>query len=216
METLPEESLLKIIPKKTTGRPCRSRRGDSRIALPLAGTIIGGGQPMYYGSDMRGRRSIRLRGYDYSHTGAYFVTVVTRHRLCLFGDVADGEARLNHLGRLVEDAWQRLEARYPYVILDEYVVMPNHLHGVIVITDVGHNPLGRLVGAFKMVSAKQVNLARGTVGRPLWQRNYFEHVIRGEVELDRIRAYIRNNPSGWETDSENPAATAASAGRPPL
>ena len=91
--------------------------------------------------------------------------------------------------------------------------MPNHLHGIVVITGVGHNPLGRLIGAFKMVSAKQVNLARGTVGRPLWQRNYFEHVIRDEVELDRIRAYIRSNPSGWEADSENPAATAASAVR---
>ena len=180
--------------------------------------------------DVPGRRSIRLQGYDYSHVGVYFVTIATQDRLCLFGDVADGQVLLNDMGRLAADAWQRLETRYPYVILDEYVVMPNHLHGIVVITgDKGEDgrpnaidggrsarrgPLGRLIGAFKMVAAKQINLARDTVGHPLWQRNYYERIVRGEAELARIRAYIRSNPSDWEMDSENPAATVAPTRRP--
>ncbi len=88
-----------------------------------------------YAPDSRRRRSIRLKGYDYSQVGVYFVTVVVQGRACLFGEIVDGNMCLNRTGRLVSDAWQWLEAQYPYVALDEYVVMPNHLHGILMIID---------------------------------------------------------------------------------
>ena len=169
--------------------------------------------------DSRRRRSIRLRGYDYSQAGVYFVTLVVQDRACLFGQVVDGDMRLSNTECLVTDAWQWLETQYPYVVLDEFVVMPNHLHGLIMITDdtcrggsrtaptspaVRRKPLGRLIGAFKTVSTKRVNLAHGLSGSPLWQRNYFEHVVRTEDSLTKIRQYIHDNPARWELDGENP------------
>ena len=115
---------------------------------------------------------------------------------------------LNNTGRLVSEAWQWLGTQYPYVVLDEFVVMPNHLHGILMITDDARRggsrtaptgaaspdgkrkPLGRLFGAFKTVSTKRVNCAHGLSGRPLWQRNYFEHVVRNDESLSKIRQYI--------------------------
>ena len=177
-----------------------------------------------YAPDSRRRRSIRLKGFDYTLAGAYFVTVVVQGRACLFGEIVDGNMCLNRTGRLVSDSWQWLEAQYPYVASDEFVVMPNHLHGIIMITDDTRRggsrtaptgadspdgkrkPLGRLIGAFKTVSTKRVNSAHGLSGRPLWQRNYFEHVVRSEESLTRIRQYIHDNPARWEFDRENPTA----------
>ena len=174
-----------------------------------------------YDPELHCRRSIRLPGYDYAEDGAYFVTVVTHEREMLLGDVVDGEMRLNATGRLVMEAWRWLAFQYPYVELDTHVIMPNHLHGIIVITgrqsmgnetgDSGiapapRKPLGRLVGAFKTVTTRQVNLVRSTPGRPLWQRNYYERVIRDEKELSLTREYIVNNPMQWELDAENPVA----------
>ena len=177
---------------------------------------------MDYDSALPRRRSLRLQGYDYAKAGAYFVTVATENRLCLFGEVDGGEMRLNETGRLVDEAWQWLETRYPLVALDEYVVMPNHLHGVLAITDedgragasrraptgersgAGRKDLGSLIGAFKTVATKRVNLARGAPGRRLWQRNFYERIVRSEEDMDRIRAYVRDNPLRWELDAENP------------
>ena len=168
------------------------------------------------------RRSLRLQGYDYAKSGAYFVTVVTHDRRCLFGEIAGGGVRLNHPGRVVAETWEWLETRYPFVTLDEYVVMPNHLHGLLAITDeggragdsriaptgdrsgVGRKALGSLIGAFKTVATKRVNVARGAPGRRLWQRNFHDRVVRSEEDLDHIRAYIRDNPLRWELDAENP------------
>ena len=173
-------------------------------------------------SNGRRRRSIRLQGYDYSQAGVYFVTIVTQGRACLFGEVVDGIVHLNSTGRMISDCWQWLESQYPCVALDEYVLMPNHLHGLIMITDnvrrggsrtaptgadspAGkRKPLGRLIGAFKTVSTKQFNSAHGKSGSPLWQRNFFEHVVRRDESLDKIRQYIRDNPARWEFDRENP------------
>ncbi len=119
----------------------------------------------------------------------YFVTVVTRDRSCLFGHVADAVVQLSDAGRLVRNSWEWLTVQYSYVTLDEYVVMPNHMHGIIAITDLCRSgsqtarpsnrrkPLGRLIGAFKTVAAKRVNLARRAPGAPIWQRNYYEHII---------------------------------------
>ena len=169
------------------------------------------------------RRSIRLKGYDYTQGGAYYVTIVIQRRRTLFGDIVEGEMQLNDTGQLIANAWEWLATRYPHVELDSYVIMPNHLHGIIVITSdtrrgssrtapdspaasapTRRKPLGRLIGAFKTVSTKQVNLAHGTPGRLLWQRNYYEHVIRDDEEWNQVREYIAGNPMQWEMDAENP------------
>jgi putative transposase len=170
------------------------------------------------------RRSIRLPGYDYSQPGACFVTVCTRDRECLFGEVEAGQVRLNEAGCAVAGTWIWLGRQYPYVELDEWVVMPNHLHGILIIhanptdepgrggsrtapTLPKRKPLGRLIGAFKMVSSKRINELRGRPGAAIWQRNYYEHVIRDEEDLRRIREYIAHNPPSWEIDEENPVRT---------
>jgi REP element-mobilizing transposase RayT len=123
---------------------------------------------------------------------------------------------MNEMGRIVEDCWKWLCGQYEYVSLDEWIVMPSHLHGIIVINDecrggsrtaptnAKRKPLGRLVGAFKTVSTKRINQVRGSPGIPLWQRNYYEHIIRNEDELNKIREYILYSPLQWKFDRENP------------
>ena len=128
----------------------------------------------------------------------------------------DCELQLNVTGQSIAAAWEWLATRYPHVRLDEYVVMPNHLHGIIVIADIGRGgsrtaptarkPLGRLVAAFKTITTKQLNLVQGTPGQLLWQRNFYERVIRNDDELDRVREYIIGNPMQWGIDAENPDA----------
>ena len=181
------------------------------------------------------RRSIRLREYDYSQSGAYFVTVCVSNRECLLGEVAGGAMLMNRYGLAAALALEWLKERYAYVDLDEWTVMPNHVHAIILIDnpDVGAvreppaagrgvgavreppvkvKPLGGLVGAFKTVSRKKINQMRGTPGKMVWQRNYYEHVIRSENELDRVRDYICCNPLDWPSDPENPHACGGSAG----
>jgi len=166
------------------------------------------------------RRSIRLKGYDYSQAGAYFVTVCAQDRTRLFGNILDGEMRLNDFGGMVADSWEWLERQYEYVKLDEWMIMPNHIHGIIVISDDGRGgsrtaptgkrkPIGRLIGAFKTVSTKRINELRGTSGTTVWQRNYFERVIRNDNEMHHLREYIVNNPAQWDLDRENPGNPSA-------
>lgn len=174
------------------------------------------------------RRSIRLKGYDYAQAGAYFVTMCTRDRVYLFGDVVDGQMQLNDCGQVVADSWLWLSGRYPHVDLDEWLVMPNHLHGIMILTGPdgrggsqtaptkNRKPLGRLIGAFKTVSAKRLNRVRNTPGVPLWQRNYYEHIVRSEESLHHIRQYILDNPSRWNEDRENPQAVGAVREPPPF
>ena len=152
------------------------------------------------------RNSIRLKAYDYSQPGAYFVTIVTHNRNPLFGEIHEGEILLNALGQSIANAWIWLAMRHPYVELDEYVVMPNHLHGIVIIVDNDEKrkPLGQLIGAFKTITTKRINLAQGTLGEMLWQRNFYERVIRNVQEMERAREYIVNNPMGWSLDKENP------------
>ena len=174
---------------------------------------------------LHNRRSIRLHGYDYSRAGVYFVTICAWNREFLFGDAVDGKTMLNDFGEMVAESWEWLATRYDYVELDRWTIMPNHMHGIIVITDVfkggsrpgfaalcrgttapteKRKPIGRLVGALKTVSTKRINHLRNTPGVKIWQRNYYEHIIRNDDELYRIREYIANNPAQWETDRENP------------
>lgn len=235
--------------------------------------------------DCQHRRSLRLQGYDYTQAGAYFVTIVIQDRACLFGDVVDGRMRLNDAGRMVAAEWDALCARFMNIDRDAFVVMPNHIHGVIIITgtiapdgstvgaalvaarsgtcgqttdaivgaplvgarsttgDIVGPPLvgaqstgaigatgattraaptlGKIVGTFKSLTT--VTYTRGVKtqrwspfrGR-LWQRNYFEHIVRNEESLHRIRQYIAHNPARWTDDPENPQGIvgAVPCGRP--
>lgn len=190
---------------------------------------------MRFNPDKDHRRSIRLRGYDYAQAGAYFVTVVIKDRENLFGDIVDGEMRLNDGGRIIQATWDELPDHYLGVECDSFVVMPNHVHGIIVLVhDVGASgidvgaglkpaqpgfrptiaprvglkpapTLSEIVRAFKTFSARQINDIRRTPGVPVWQRNYYEHIVRSETELIRIREYVANNPPQWEMDRENPS-----------
>ncbi|WP_281999773.1 transposase [Geotalea uraniireducens] len=176
---------------------------------------------MTYNPDIHHRRSIRLREYDYSSGGAYFVTMCVQGREHLFGTVADGVMHLNDAGRMVAGTWRALAERFPNVTTDECIVMPNHVHGIIVIHEdraietvgaIHELPLDqqrrtmlipKLIGYFKMNTAKQINIMRRNSGVPVWQRNYYERVIRDEEELAGIREYIRCNPLNWANDEEN-------------
>jgi REP element-mobilizing transposase RayT len=146
------------------------------------------------------RRSLRLPTYDYRLEGAYSVTTVCAGRRCLFGEVSGEHVRLNDLGRLVEDSWTRLPSHFSAIALDAFVVMPNHVHGVVVVrreTPLSP-PLGLVVGAFKAGCSRRA-------GRALWQRGYYDRVVRDEEELRAIRQYIVDNPCKWAFDRANPA-----------
>ena len=185
--------------------------------------LRGRGRVVRFDREKHHRRSIRLPGYNYTQPGAYFVTVCAHGRECLFGEIVDAKMALNQYGRVVARCWEQLNREYARVKLDRWVVMPNHLHGIIAIDVIGRGgsrtapttdmdepkPLGRLVGSFKTVSTKQINILRGTPSTLLWQRNYYERIIRDDDELDRIRCYIEDNPAMWEMDRENPEAQTA-------
>ncbi len=138
----------------------------------------------------RRRRSIRLKAYDYSQAGAYFMTICTQDRACLFGEIVAREARLNDAGRVAEAIHVGAIHESPLRPPDDMQIRRKML-------------LPRIVGRFKMNSAKQINIHRGTPGAPVWQRNYYEHVIRNAESLNRIRQYIVDNPARWAFDREN-------------
>jgi len=169
----------------------------------------------------RHRRSIRLQGYDYSQAGAYFITICVQQRECLFGEIIGDEMWLNDAGRMVERWWAELGNKFPSVETDEYVVMPNHFHGIVVIVraDLCVRPyskgthagmsLPEIVQWFKTMTTNEYIRGvkqHGWIPFPvqLWQRNYYERIIRNEEELCRIRQYIADNPAQWVHDRENP------------
>ena len=166
------------------------------------------------------RKSVRLKQYDYSHAGGYFITICTYNKECLFGEVINGEMRITEYGNIVRDEWLKAEKLREYVKLDRYVVMPNHFHGIIIIYNdnegtarcaptsrfgkIVPNSLPVIVRSFKSAVTKQINMVRKEYGKPVWQRNYYEHVIRNDEDLQQIREYVDNNPLKWELDKENP------------
>jgi putative transposase len=159
------------------------------------------------------RKSPRIAGYDYTSPGIYFVTLCAAAGQCVFGEVVGGVVRLNDIGRTVAQCWESTPRHFLTVELDLYVVMPNHVHGLLALTDTADAPSSNrprptvhtVVGAFKSAATRQVNILRDTPGAPLWQRAYYEHVVRTDQGLERIRAYIAGNPAKWELDEENPA-----------
>jgi len=185
------------------------------------------------------RRSIRLPNYDYAQPGAYYVTMVAWHRESLFGEVLNGEMKVNKVGEIVEWEWKELPKRLRYVELGAYVVMPNHFHGILIFhepvgatrlgvsrarsskvsshslsTDriVGsplpHGPhpksLGAVIAQFKSRVTKRLWKLPSLKGIAIWQRNYYEHVIRNEKDLQNKTDYIEANPMLWDQDDENP------------
>jgi putative transposase len=176
------------------------------------------------------RRSIRLKGYDYGRMGAYFITICTQDRACLFGTVVDGRMQLNECGAIVREEWFRSAQIRQEIELsaEEFVVMPNHIHGIVWIVDSagagigapgpggahGRAPLHRqprslasFIAGFKSAVTKRINEHRDTPGASVWQRNYYEHIVRNEESLARIREYILTNPLRWHLDQENPDRT---------
>jgi REP element-mobilizing transposase RayT len=232
---------------------------------------------MPYNSNIHHRRSIRLKGYDYTQQGAYFVTICTHQRNCLFGEIVDGEIKLNTNGEIARGSWLSIPRYFKNVELDEFVIMPNHLHGIIIIDSSevvgealanqdfsqlfsevagealanqdfsqlfsevagealanqdfskqqnlssqcfaptvytgetvkinGTKPqsLAAITQNYKSVSTRQINRMNKAKGNVIWQRNYYEHIIRNEEALNNIREYIVNNPINWVKDQENPA-----------
>jgi putative transposase len=181
------------------------------------------------------RRSIRLKGFDYSQNGEYFITICTYDREPLFGDVVDGEMILNEYGKMAEMFWKEIPLHFPDVELDEFVIMPNHVHGIVVINRasgfVGVPNIGVSLGVQNFEPLQEIpqqNLFQKTIPRSIgsiirgyktgvtkwfrnnteiysvWQRNYYERIIRTDAELNNIREYIINNPSNWGNDEKFP------------
>lgn len=183
------------------------------------------------------RRSIRLKNYDYASEGAYYVTMVTEGRECLFGAVKNSDMNLNEAGQMIIKWCNELPSKFPNMILGEFVVMPNHFHGIIFIektvgadlrvcpddeyisAQMGEHvgsplqrpdaPLSQIIQWFKtMTTNEYIRGVKQSGWRPfagkLWQRNYYEHIIRNEKELKQKTDYILDNPSRWDDDEENP------------
>jgi putative transposase len=173
------------------------------------------------------RKSVRLKGYDYAQAGAYFVTMVTFHRDCLFVKIENGEMVLNDLGKIADECWRAIPEHFPFVELGAHIIMPNHAHGVIVINDMGDGTgrgaamlrpyndntthkinvkpgsLGAIVRSYKSAVSYRINKEHNATS--IWQRNYHEHIIRSEREMDNIWRYIESNPAQWDDDQENPS-----------
>jgi len=141
------------------------------------------------------RQSIRLRGFDYGSVGTYFITVCCHNRESWFGRIEKEQMVLNPYGVIVSNAWRELASRYRHVRLDEFIVMPDHFHGLIHIKNCEKSkPIGRLVAAFKTVACKSIRTHQQNPCIQIWQRNYWERIIRSECELNNVRQYIRHNP----------------------
>lgn len=189
------------------------------------------------------RCSIRLKGYDYSNPGGYFVTICVNRGEFLLGEIKNSNSILSEIGKIVESIWLSLSERFPTASQDQYIIMPNHFHGIIMIDDTrrgevpspssinssldnislnkankytlnksgGGTPplqkiptLGQMIAYFKYKSTKEINLLTRMTPGPFWQRNYYEHIIRNEDDLNKTRKYIIENPLRWATDEYNP------------
>ena len=153
------------------------------------------------------RRATRSRQHDYDRPGRYFVTICAYDRDPIFGEIVEGVMTLSHAGQVVETCWYRLPHRFRAVELDEFVVMPNHVHGIITLTENGPGPspaLHDVVGAFKTDAARRINALRGAPGVPVWQRSFHDQVVRDAQHVANVRAYILTNPANWPFDEDNP------------
>lgn len=167
----------------------------------------------------RVRKRLRLPDYEYSKPGAYFVTICTAHSLPVLGEIQDSKVVLSDLGKIAADGLLWLQEHFAGVVVDEWIVMPDHMHAVLFLGQAASpegrsraaptprsKPLGQLIGAYKTTTAKRANQLRGSPGAPFWQRGFFDHVIRNEQDLLRVREYIAQNPlkSELRTERERP------------
>ena len=167
----------------------------------------------------RNRSSIRLPGYDYTQPGTYFLTLCTQNRECVFDEVREGEMHLNPAGEIVKEEWLNTARVRPHITLDAFVVTPNHIHGIIMMGKplVGatrrvaptrgpvSGSVGAIIGQFKSITTKRLSALKNPFEGAIWQRNYYEHIVRHEDALRRIRGYIFLNPQKWKKDRENPS-----------
>ena len=190
---------------------------------------------MNYNPDIHHRQSIRLKGFDYSQPGAYFVTICTNNHENLFGEIENNSISLNKFGIIVSEKWNNIHIHFKNVILGEYIIMPNHLHGIIVLIESDERAkhfktsreiienentnasplreilrgtesgsLSAIIQNFISVSSRKINKIRQIRGVKVWQRGFYERIIRNNKELNAIRNYIINNPMNWEMDENNP------------
>ncbi|MBZ0258850.1 transposase [bacterium] len=174
------------------------------------------------------KNSLRLSEYDYSESGSYFITVCTHKRQCALGKIIDNQMVLNEKGHIVNLEWKRSASLRSGLNLDEIIIMPNHIHGIIQIQNpalsrgatccareessiyqsnqkhLNSNSLSTIIRSFKSAVTRKINLLFNTSGATFWQRSYYEHIIRNEAELERIREYIATNLFRWDTDKNNP------------
>lgn len=197
-----------------------------------------------YNPDIHHRQSVRLKAHDYSQPGAYFVTVCTQNRECAFGKILNAEMILNDAGRMVQGVWDELPVRYPGVQIDSFVIMPNHIHGIILLTGSTHRrgesrirpnkgdhkdrpygtlpgTIGRVMQGFKSITTRKYIIGARDNGWPpfekrLWQRNYYERVVRDDSEMHRVREYVTGNPARWLEDEENPVHSVGATARSPV
>jgi REP element-mobilizing transposase RayT len=144
------------------------------------------------------RRLTRLKNFDYQQPGVYYVTLVVKDREHLFGEICQGKIHLSPYGKIAEQTWLSLPKTFPQVTNEIFVIMPNHIHGLITFTDTVSGGLPEVIRYFKSFSARKINHLRDGVGIPVWQRNYYEHIVRNDEELNKIRQYIQENPHRWE------------------
>lgn len=168
--------------------------------------------------DHPNRKPTRLAGFNYAQAAGYFITLVAYNRQHLFGEITDGEFKANSMGDIVKSEWLHSGDLRPEITVDYWCVMPNHFHSIVFFKENGQTisfasipqpeflrkprSLGSLVAGFKSSVTTKVNQFRETPGLPVWQRNYYDHIIRDEMDLNRIREYIVNNPLKWELDKE--------------
>ena len=153
---------------------------------------------MSYNPEIHHRQSIRLQGYDYTNEGIYFVTICCYQRQHLFGEIDNGEMKINLIGQIVSALWQKIPQHFPNVELDGFILMPDHLHGIIIISESKEkSSLANIIQNFKSISSRKINRITKTYGISIWQRNYYERIVRTEQELTNLYEYIKNNPANW-------------------
>ena len=159
------------------------------------------------------RRSLRLQGYDYRSSGVYFVTICTVEKRPLLGMIRDRSVQLNELGQIADNCWKQIERVRSGIANDAYIVMPNHIHGILhfstedvtdnapaAVRDLAAGSLGAILGQYKSIVTKRSQFLRPPPPRSIWQRNYYDHIIRSVASLEKIRQYIFENPAPWVDD----------------
>jgi len=159
------------------------------------------------------RKGLRLKNYDYSQNGMYFVTICTHEKKCFFGKIVDNEMRLNVVGEIAQRYWLKIPKYYTGVKIHEFIIMPNHMHGIIELVDAvvteqcsvttmtskNYGLLSKIVKSYKNVVTKEVNEIYSK-NNFKWQRSYYDHIIRKEESLQKIQEYITINPHEWKKD----------------